>query len=128
MRSTYEEHQLIAYGETLMPQMGENLQAHVASHRQFMGTATYISGWGEDAKRRLLAHTENTMIELQKFMEQQVIPQVPPQITQPQMMGQPQGGPPQIGPPPQPQGAAPTPEGQVRSNAASIAPRTPREQ
>lgn len=127
MRSTYEEHQLIAYGETLMPQMGENLQAHVLSHRKFMQTSAFTN-WSEDAKRRLIAHTENTMIELQKFMEEQVIPQIPPQISQPQMPGQPpQGGQPgpQGAPAPQ-QGAQPTPEGSVRANAASIAPRTPR--
>lgn len=120
MRSTDEEHYLIVFGQVLKPQQGENLQVHVQGHRTFMQGQVF-AGWGEDAKRRLIAHTENTLREFQRFVEQEVIPQVPPQVTGPQG-GQPGGQPSR---PPQ-QGAQPTPQGAVRGNAAAMAPRTPK--
>ena len=128
MRTTYQEHQLIAYGQVLKPQRGENLQAHMAGHLGFIKTSAF-QGWAEDAKRRLIAHIENTKIAFQDFVEQQVIPQMPPQMAQLPAGPQGPGGPPQgAGGPPggaPPQGAQPTPTGQVRSSIASIEPRMP---
>ena len=130
MRNTNKEHMLIAYGQALLPQEGENYRIHMAGHDAFMKTSTYAN-WGEDAKRRMIAHRENTMMAEQAFMEENVLPEIPPQMMQPPPGG-PQGGPPggaQGGPPKPPQqGGGATPIGQVRSNAAAMAPRTPRGQ
>ena len=125
LRPTNKEHMLIVMGHPLMPQEGENLQAHMFAHDAFMKTAAF-RGWGEDAKRRMIAHRENTMEAMQAFMEENVLPETPPQLMgpggpqpgQPQQQQAPQQGPPQPG----------NITSQVRSNAASMAPRTPKGQ
>ena len=117
-RSTEDEHHLIAAGHSPMPQPGENLNAHINGHLEFTKTSAFEK-WGDDAQRRLLAHIENTKLELQRFMEKMAIPQMPEGVG-PQPEGTQQG---QQAPAPQRRGPT-TPQGAVRSNVASMEPRT----
>jgi hypothetical protein len=138
-RSAMDEHYMFGMGYDPDVQEGENYFQHFQSHTGFTTTAAFQK-WNEDAKRRLLAHIMTTKARLQAEMEQMGprLPMQPPMPgqdpNQPQQPGQPSPGqppgPPTPGTPsPSPQqGLGPTTTtGQVRSSAASNAPRTPKE-
>lgn len=126
-RAVREEHELIAHGSELEPQMEENLYAHMAGHTTFMETDVFAD-WDEDGKRRMYAHVENTKLALERFLTESMarVPPgmegllgqsgMPPQAMQ--MQGQPGAG-------GQASRASPTPTGQVRSAAAGMEPREP---
>jgi hypothetical protein len=81
MLTSNQEHLLISHGHPVIdPQPGESIRAHLNSHLDMIATKEF-KDWPEDYQRTLLAHTENTKMELGRLVEQ-VIPALPPGVGQ----------------------------------------------
>ena len=137
-RTAMDEHYVMSMGSEIDVQDGENSREHLARHQEFTSGPVFRTKWDEDSKRRLFAHIKTTEARLQveadaeaprtdqaaALQQQQLLPQQRPQQGAPQAPGPQQGG----GIPPQ-GGLGPVSQtGQVRSQAASAAPRTPSEE
>lgn len=135
IRSSQDEHELIAMGHMVEVQDGESIEAHLRGHTIFMTQPqSPFHRWPPDAQMKLRAHIENTRRALAREAEEKVIPQMLEMARQPAMLpppgdqGQGQGQPPGMQAQPMQRramGPSPTATGMVRSNIAGMEPRTP---